>query len=156
MAILVSFDVDGTLIRSRGEQANHLHREAFSAAFKQVFGLDTTIDVIPHHGSTDTLILVAVLELHGIPKDKVRGRARPVAPPAPPDIPPPVDLHRWVCSAALGLLGAGNLGGPLAAKRALCSRALGAHGHGPGQFAPIHRAPPACRPWLRCRSCKKS
>lgn len=71
MSILVSFDVDGTLIRSTGSNANKLHRDAFSAAFKTVFGLDTTIDVIPHHGSTDTLILVAVLEAHGIDKSKV-------------------------------------------------------------------------------------
>ncbi|KAL6779565.1 hypothetical protein ACKKBG_A12780 [Auxenochlorella protothecoides x Auxenochlorella symbiontica] len=68
MPRLVSFDVDGTLIKSIGARANQLHREAFTAAFKQVFGIDTTIDVIPHHGSTDTLILVAVLVVHGIPK----------------------------------------------------------------------------------------
>lgn len=68
----MSFDVDGTLIRSTGKNANQLHRDAFASAFKQVFGLDTTIDVIPHHGSTDALILVAVLEAHDVPKDKVR------------------------------------------------------------------------------------
>lgn len=72
MPRLVSFDVDGTLIKSIGARANQLHREAFTAAFKQVFGIDTTIDVIPHHGSTDTLILVAVLVVHGIPKAEVR------------------------------------------------------------------------------------
>ena len=64
--VLVSFDVDGTLVRSVGEDANKLHKEAFAKAFSQVFSLDTTIDVIPHHGSTDPLILLKVLEYHGI------------------------------------------------------------------------------------------
>lgn len=63
---LISFDVDGTLIRSVGNNANRLHREAFSAAFKEVFGLDTHIDVVHHHGSTDPLILLKVVVHHGI------------------------------------------------------------------------------------------
>lgn len=36
-------------------------------AFKEVFDIDTTIDVVPHHGSTDPLILVKVCVFHGIP-----------------------------------------------------------------------------------------
>ena len=44
---MVTFDVDGTLIRSVGSSSNRLHRLAFSHAFHQVFGLsDATIDVI--------------------------------------------------------------------------------------------------------------
>jgi hypothetical protein len=38
-----------------------------------VFGLDTHIDVIKHHGGTDPLIILAVLEHHGIPKEQVAG-----------------------------------------------------------------------------------
>ena len=49
---LISFDVDGTLIHSVGPTANKLHKEAFSAAFKKCFDIDTTIDVVPHSGST--------------------------------------------------------------------------------------------------------
>jgi phosphoglycolate phosphatase-like HAD superfamily hydrolase len=67
---LISFDVDGTLIHSVGPTANKLHKEAFAAAFRQVFDIDTTIDVVPHHGSTDPLILVKVLEFHGISEEK--------------------------------------------------------------------------------------
>jgi phosphoglycolate phosphatase len=67
---LISFDVDGTLIHSVGTTANKLHKEAFAAAFRQVFDIDTTIDVVPHHGSTDPLILVKVLEFHGISEEK--------------------------------------------------------------------------------------
>lgn len=71
---LISFDVDGTLIRSVGHDANKLHKEAFSAAFKEVFDIDTTIDVVPHHGSTDPLILVKVLGFHGISKERAMER----------------------------------------------------------------------------------
>ena len=38
-------DVDGTLIESVGSRSNGLHKAAFSAAMKEVFGLDTDIDV---------------------------------------------------------------------------------------------------------------
>jgi hypothetical protein len=53
-------------------QANKLHKDAFAQGFKQVFGLDTHIDVIKHHGSTDPLIVIKVLEHHGISKEEVR------------------------------------------------------------------------------------
>lgn len=38
----------------------------------QIFGIDTDIDVVKHHGSTDPLILVAVLMHHGVTKEEVR------------------------------------------------------------------------------------
>lgn len=65
-------DVDGTLIHSIGKEANRLHKECFTAGFKEVFGLDTNIDVVEHHGSTDPLIVLKVLEHHGIPKEQVQ------------------------------------------------------------------------------------
>ncbi|EFN54995.1 hypothetical protein CHLNCDRAFT_134806 [Chlorella variabilis] len=70
MTTLISFDVDGTLIHSVGQRANFLHKQAFSAAFKQVFELDTHIDVVKHHGSTDALILLHVLVHHGVPLEE--------------------------------------------------------------------------------------
>ncbi|XP_028552162.1 uncharacterized protein LOC110102354 isoform X2 [Dendrobium catenatum] len=45
--VMVTFDVDGTLIKSTGNSSNRLHRQAFSHAFYQVFGLkDVSIDAI--------------------------------------------------------------------------------------------------------------
>lgn len=44
--VLVTFDIDGTLIRSTGPNSNQLHRQAFAHAFLQVFGIDGTIDAI--------------------------------------------------------------------------------------------------------------
>ena len=71
----VPADVDGTLIRSVGDDANKLHKEAFSQAFKDVFDLDTHIDKLQHHGGTDPLILMKVLMVcHSIPKEKCMER----------------------------------------------------------------------------------
>ena len=46
-------DVDGTLIQSIGDNANFLHKQAFAHGFKEVFGIDTTIDV---RASTSSII----------------------------------------------------------------------------------------------------
>ena len=56
--IIVTFDVDGTLIESTGPRANHAHKAAFAAAFRSVYNTDTHIDTIAHHGGTDPLILL--------------------------------------------------------------------------------------------------
>ena len=68
---LITFDVDGTLIKSVGTHANKFHKDAFAHAFKVVHDIDTNIDVIPHHGSTDQLVVEAVLKHHGVPHDVV-------------------------------------------------------------------------------------
>ena len=65
-------DVDGTLIRTVGDNANKLHKLAFINAWKEVYGLETHLDVIQHHGNTDPLILIRVAEHHGISKSDVR------------------------------------------------------------------------------------
>ncbi|KNA10062.1 hypothetical protein SOVF_147910 [Spinacia oleracea] len=66
--ILVTFDIDGTLLQSDGSNSNHFHR-AFSYAILQVFGIHGTIDVIQLHGSTDRAILVNTLVHYGIPSE---------------------------------------------------------------------------------------
>lgn len=63
--------MDGTLIRTVGDNANKLHKLAFINAWKEVYGLDTHLDVIQHHGNTDPLILIRVAEYHGIAKSDV-------------------------------------------------------------------------------------
>ncbi|GBF94295.1 hypothetical protein Rsub_06917 [Raphidocelis subcapitata] len=70
LVTLVTFDVDGTLIRSCGADANKLHKEAFVAGFRKVFNVDTNIDVIAHHGGTDPLIALKCLEHSGVPKEE--------------------------------------------------------------------------------------
>ena len=63
---LITFDVDGTLIKAVGAHANKFHKDAFAHAFKIVHGLHTNIDVIAHHGSTDQLVIESVLKHHGL------------------------------------------------------------------------------------------
>jgi len=68
---LITFDVDGTLIKAVGAHANKFHKDAFAHAFKIVHGLDTNIDVIAHHGSTDQLVIESVLKHHGVERDVI-------------------------------------------------------------------------------------
>ena len=68
---LLTFDVDGTLIRAVGEGANKFHKDAFAVAIEAVHGLKTHIDVIKHHGSTDQLVVADVLRHHGFAEDAI-------------------------------------------------------------------------------------
>eukprot|EP00210_Caulerpa_lentillifera_P009707 g9259.t3 len=66
MNTLVSFDVDGTLVESIGDSASKLHRASFAHCFKTAFNLETDIDAVKHQGSTDPLIIMSILEHHGL------------------------------------------------------------------------------------------
>ena len=65
---------DGTLIRAVGEGANKVHKDAFKDAFKRVYDVDTHIDVIHHHGSTDQLVARDVLLHSGLSADAIAAR----------------------------------------------------------------------------------
>lgn len=41
-----------------------------------MFGVDTHIDVVKHHGSTDPLIVIKVMQHHGLEKDKVSAQKK--------------------------------------------------------------------------------
>jgi hypothetical protein len=56
---------DGTINEAVGKDANRLHKDAFTAAFKVVFSIDTDIDILDHHGHTDPLVLVKVNSIAG-------------------------------------------------------------------------------------------
>ena len=65
------FDIDKTLIKSsRG------HSETFSVAFKKVYGVDTTIDIINHHGMTDQQIIIEVLKKHGLDEQTIKSKIK--------------------------------------------------------------------------------
>eukprot|EP00850_Spirogloea_muscicola_P017316 SM000147S01135 [mRNA] locus=s147:344257:346298:- [translate_table: standard] len=66
---LITFDIDGTLIRALGAETNKLHKRAFSHAFATLFGVQGTIDAIDHHGSTDPLVCFATLQHYGVPRE---------------------------------------------------------------------------------------
>jgi len=65
---LVLFDIDGTLIKGD----NKKHRLSFCYAFKKVYELDTTIDIIDHHGKTDKQIILEVLKKKGLDEQRIR------------------------------------------------------------------------------------
>lgn len=69
--VLLTFDVDGTLIRSTGQDANRFHKNAFKFGFKKVFNIETSIDCVEHHGSTDKLIIKAVLNYHKVDEERI-------------------------------------------------------------------------------------
>ena len=76
---LITFDVDGTLIRASGKDANKFHKDAFMHGFREVYGVETHpvgIDVIQHHGSTDQLISAAVMRHHGVEESVIVDRMR--------------------------------------------------------------------------------
>jgi phosphoglycolate phosphatase len=56
------FDIDGTLLNSR----DGVHYNAFHAAVREVYGIDSKIDGVPVHGNTDLGILRAVARRAGL------------------------------------------------------------------------------------------
>lgn len=69
---LVLFDVDGTLIK-KGYKG---HNEAFSVAFRKVYNVDTSIDIIEHHGMTDQQVIIEVLKKNGLEEKAVRPKLK--------------------------------------------------------------------------------
>lgn len=49
MTTVITFDVDGTLITSEGQNANRLHKLAFAHAWRTVFNFSGDIDEVQHH-----------------------------------------------------------------------------------------------------------
>lgn len=54
---LVTFDIDGTLLKSVGPKGNAAHHHAVNAAVNATFGINTKVMDIPHAGSTDMAIM---------------------------------------------------------------------------------------------------
>lgn len=49
--VLVTFDIDGTLIEAIGTEANKMHKGAFSHALKELYAVDGTIDAVKVGGA---------------------------------------------------------------------------------------------------------
>lgn len=63
---LVLFDIDKTLMES-----SRWHRAAFSEAFRIVYRVDTTIDIISTSGLTDQQIIIEVLKRNGLDEKRI-------------------------------------------------------------------------------------
>ncbi|MDO8503546.1 MAG: HAD family hydrolase [bacterium] len=66
---LVLFDIDRTLLI--GDGSGH---PRFSKAFKEVYGVDTDINVIDHHGMTDKQIIIEVLKKNGLDESIIKSK----------------------------------------------------------------------------------
>jgi len=67
MSYLATFDIDNTLI-----QSSTGHVQALIAAIKEIYDLDTSIDVIRHHGMTDQEIICKILAAHHVDSKVIR------------------------------------------------------------------------------------
>ena len=47
---LALFNIDGTLLKN-----SNVHIEAFSIAFKKIYGINTIIDIIDHEGRMESI-----------------------------------------------------------------------------------------------------
>jgi phosphoglycolate phosphatase-like HAD superfamily hydrolase len=66
MKQLVLFDIDKTLI-----DRSECHHQAFIHAFKKVYGIDTSVEVINYHGKTDPQIMHEVLLAEGLNENDI-------------------------------------------------------------------------------------
>ena len=69
MTKLALFDIDKTLIKSSTG-----HRAAFSIAFKEVYGVNASIDIIQPSGMTDQQIIFEVLKIKGLDEEKIKSK----------------------------------------------------------------------------------
>jgi phosphoglycolate phosphatase-like HAD superfamily hydrolase len=68
------FDIDGTVLNASGRA----HYNAFTSAFKNIFGLTTTIDGVSWAGNTDVGIIKDVLEREGLSSAELDYKLRDV------------------------------------------------------------------------------
>lgn len=64
------FDNDGTLLR--GGSGNKLHYDAFSFAFKEIYGIEAATSEIVADGMIDNQIIIEVVRLHGISEKEAK------------------------------------------------------------------------------------
>lgn len=76
--LLVTFDLDGTLLRSASPGGNRAHKLALErsmvaalAGTPHALAAPPSIDAVPHAGSTDPLIVEAVLASAGVPPEVI-------------------------------------------------------------------------------------
>lgn len=71
--LLVTWDIDGTLLHARGASGNMAHKRAIEDAVKTVYGVQTRVNDVPHAGATDRAIIRDMCLVHGIEREKIEG-----------------------------------------------------------------------------------
>jgi phosphoglycolate phosphatase-like HAD superfamily hydrolase len=67
---LFLFDIDGTLMRG----GTAVHVEAFTHAYRTIYGLPLSLDGVPAAGRTDTWLLAEPLRRQGMPDEEIWAR----------------------------------------------------------------------------------
>lgn len=70
--VLITFDIDGTLLQSAGPFYNLLYKRCFHFAYKTIYDKEADIEAINYHGLTDPQILVATLLHYGMHEDTIK------------------------------------------------------------------------------------
>lgn len=65
-SVLVTFDIDGTLLGARGKKGNSAHKRAIDDAVEKVYGVSVKVNDIPHAGSTDFAIIRDMCAVGGV------------------------------------------------------------------------------------------
>jgi len=65
MERLITFDIDKTLVK------NNVGHESFSRAFKEIYGVDATIEEINYNGMTDKQIIIEILKNRGLAEENI-------------------------------------------------------------------------------------
>jgi len=66
---LILFDIDKTLVKSTQGRAAQ-----FSTAFKEIYGINASIDIIQYSGMTDQQIIIDVLKLKGLDEKEIESK----------------------------------------------------------------------------------
>ena len=75
MKKLVLFDVDKTLIQGSKVKDDL----AYPEAFKKVYGVDTSIEIIGHAGMTDQQIIIDVMKKNGLDEQTIKAKLKECA-----------------------------------------------------------------------------
>jgi phosphoglycolate phosphatase len=70
MTVAILFDIDGTLIRA----GTDVHKAAFAEAFRNVYGVETSLDGVRPAGRTDTWLLYEPLRMAGLSDEEILER----------------------------------------------------------------------------------
>lgn len=72
--MLVTWDIDGTLLGARGPSGNSAHKRAIDDAVRAVYGISVTVNEVPHAGSTDRAIIRDMCLVGGVPAADIAAR----------------------------------------------------------------------------------
>lgn len=68
---LLTWDIDGTLLRAGGPSGNAAHKLALEDAIFHLHQIRTSVNNVPHAGSTDIAITRALCQKHDLPESSI-------------------------------------------------------------------------------------